>query len=229
MDPAGWFNTDQFERTYKFLEWMTERIHSNDAYRNVGMLETMNEPDREYENLVTEFYPAAWERIRAKESELGVEAASALHIQMMNQNWGAGDPTSNLEDTTSAAYDAHKYYTWDTSTDKSHDGYMSAACNFDAASDGLTPVITGEWSLGVPGEIGSEGDWEVDSENNIDFYADWFLAQTAAFEKQQGWVYWSWKAEQGEDFRWSYQKGVERGVVPTDLSAIGSSAVCDGY
>lgn len=205
---------------------MTERIHTNNAYRSVGMLEVMNEPDRGHDNLVTKFYPKAWDRIRAKEASL--KPTRRLHIQMMNRNWGAGDPGSHLSDKTDDAYDAHKYYTWDKSTTRTHKGYLDAACHYDSASDGSSPVIVGEWSLGVPGDIGSQGAWEVNSENNIGFYAKWFLAQAQAFERHKGWVYWSWKAQQGNDFRWSYRTAVERGVVPKDLSAIESSTICSG-
>ena len=207
---------------------MTERIHTNEAYQSVGTLQLMNEPDRGYDNLVWEFYPNAWDAVRAKESSLELPNGP-LHIQMMNENWGAGRPDVNLNDTTDAAYDAHKYYTWDEGTERTHDAYMKDACNYDSASDGLTPVITAEWSLGVPGDIGSQGEWEVESDNNLEFYSNWFLAQAQSFEKQQGWVYWSWKTEQGNDFRWSFQTAIDRGVIPKDLSAIDSATVCDGF
>lgn len=207
---------------------MTERIHTNEAYSCVGMLQLMNEPDRGYDNLVWEFYPNAWDRIRSKESSLDLPNGP-LHIQMMNELWGAGKPDVNLDDKTNAAYDNHKYYTWDEWTERTHEAYMRDACTYDSGSDGLTPVITAEWSLGVPGEIGGWDEWEVESDNNLEFYSNWFLAQTHSFEKHQGWVYWSWKAEQGRDFRWSFQTGIERGVIPKDLSVISDTNVCDEF
>jgi hypothetical protein len=40
----GFYVDYQYERAYQFLEWMANIIHTNNAYRNVGMLEIVNEP-----------------------------------------------------------------------------------------------------------------------------------------------------------------------------------------
>ena len=69
----GFFTDANYERANQFLEWMTERIHTNDAYRTVGMIEVMLE----------NFYPAAWDRIRGRENQLGVAEEDLLHIQYM--------------------------------------------------------------------------------------------------------------------------------------------------
>jgi hypothetical protein len=41
---AGFYVDYQFERALKFHEWMANLIHTNNNYRNVGMLEVVNEP-----------------------------------------------------------------------------------------------------------------------------------------------------------------------------------------
>lgn len=68
---------------------MTERIHTNDAYRTVGMLEVINEPIKrrvnatDADDMLKRFYPAAWDRIRNREAELGIAKEDWLHIQYM--------------------------------------------------------------------------------------------------------------------------------------------------
>lgn len=68
---------------------MAERIHTTDAYRNVYMLEVMNEPVHASEypsqaaDMIQNFYPNAWTRIRNKESDLGVAQTDLLNIQFM--------------------------------------------------------------------------------------------------------------------------------------------------
>lgn len=68
---------------------MTERIHTNENYWNVGMLQVMNEPVHgaeyaaEAADMVRNFYPQAWTRIRERESSLGVSQSDRLHIQFM--------------------------------------------------------------------------------------------------------------------------------------------------
>jgi hypothetical protein len=187
---------------------MTERIHSNDNYRTVGMLEVINEPDHDHDNLVTDFYPGAWQAIRDAEANSTVAEGKQLHIQMMNENWGSGDPKSNLPDDTDAAYDNHRYFAFSGSPG-SQDNYISDSCNYDSGSDGDTPVITGEWSLAISPDDQNNGDYDT---SNTDFYSRWFAAQTNSYERQLGWVYWTWKAELGGDFRWSYTDGIDAGI-----------------
>lgn len=54
-DP-GFYDDYNYERAAKWLEWMTEKIHTNDAYSMVGMLELVNEPERTWD---TQKYPDA--------------------------------------------------------------------------------------------------------------------------------------------------------------------------
>lgn len=67
---------------------MVEQIQSSDAFKTVGALELVNEPLQNTENgntnwMVEHFYPSAIDRIRAKESSLGVSDSDALHITVM--------------------------------------------------------------------------------------------------------------------------------------------------
>jgi hypothetical protein len=89
VDYPGFYTTDNFERAANFLEWMAERIHTNEAYWTVGMLQVMNEPvhanqyPSEAAYMISDFYPRAWQRIRDAEARLGVADADLLHIQFM--------------------------------------------------------------------------------------------------------------------------------------------------
>jgi hypothetical protein len=60
---AGFYQDYQFERALKFLEWMTTNIHQNDKFRNVGMLEVVNEPVQnagQVGSMRTSYYPNAF-------------------------------------------------------------------------------------------------------------------------------------------------------------------------
>lgn len=86
--PSPGFYVDyQYERAYKFLEWMTHIIHTNRNYRNVGMLEVVNEPQQggnsNTDSMRRTYYPTAWKRIRAAEDALKISQNNRLHIQMM--------------------------------------------------------------------------------------------------------------------------------------------------
>lgn len=85
----GFYTQDNYERANKFLEWMAERIHMNNSYRTVGTLQVMNEPVHASDygslaaDMIANFYPNAWTRIRSREDQLGVSLNDRLHIQMM--------------------------------------------------------------------------------------------------------------------------------------------------
>lgn len=85
----GFYTPENYERAYRFLEWMTKRIHTNDNYTTVGMLEVLNEPvhvakwKAEAADMIKNYYPNAFKRIQAMEGYLKVASADRLHIQFM--------------------------------------------------------------------------------------------------------------------------------------------------
>ncbi|KAH8691658.1 putative endo-beta-1,6-glucanase [Talaromyces proteolyticus] len=220
----GFYVDYQFERALEFLEWMTTNIHTNNNFRNVGMLEIANEPVQDPNSvgeLTSSYYPNAFTRIRAAEAALNISQGNELHIEMMNEKWGSGDPTQYLTDNWYAAYDDHRYLKWDTSVPVTPDDYLNTSCNDDRG--GNWPTIVGEWSLSPPDDVQWNSDW--DPSTNQAFYQKWFAAQVMTYEKQEGWVFWSWKSELG-DYRWSYQDAVAAGVIPTDLDSLYNLGVC---
>lgn len=206
---------------------MTTRIHTDGRYRNVGMLELLNEPIPGQSSLIAEYYPTAYSRIRKRESELNVQTADALTIQFMNTNWGAGNPRQNLpSDAFGLAFDSHIYPKYDPAQEASQAAYLSRSCNEDVDSDGDNPVIVSEWSISVKTEREHDADFEVGSGNNADFYRRWFAAQVMAYEKGLGWVFWSWKVEGPIDYRWGYRQAVEAGIIPRNLDEVYGYGVC---
>ena len=67
-------------------------------------------------------------------------------------------------------------------------------------------MIVGEFSLSVADNLQFQPAFTPD--NNVAWYQKWFAAQIIAYEKQEGWIFWSWKADWiggVDDWRWSYQ------------------------
>jgi aryl-phospho-beta-D-glucosidase BglC (GH1 family) len=54
-DPE-FYNDYNYARAYRWLEWITTKVHTNASYSNVGMLELVNEPIRTWD---TDEYPNA--------------------------------------------------------------------------------------------------------------------------------------------------------------------------
>jgi len=209
----GFYVDSQYERAYQFLQWITNLTHTNKAFRNVGMLEVINEPTAGHPTLVSKFYSTAYSKIRGIETSLGIAPKDYLHIQFMDKAWLAGDP-KDIGNRTFVVYDNHSYLRWSPEILPNHASYIKASTDRDVAADGDTPKVVGEWSLSPLIAAENSSEFEVASGKNNEFYTRWYSAQVQSYEKQLGWIFWSWKTEMNGDFRWSYKAGVEAGVIP---------------
>ncbi|EIN04828.1 glycoside hydrolase family 5 protein [Punctularia strigosozonata HHB-11173 SS5] len=61
---------------------------------------------------------------------------------------------------------------------------------------------------------GWTGDMSTFSDDYKTFLRKYWEAQVAIGEAIQGWIFWTWKAENADE--WSYQKGLEGGWIPQD-------------
>lgn len=229
----GFYVDYQYERAYRWAEWITNIIHTNSNFWSVGTIQLVNEPSTNpvYPSLVQTFYPTAFSRIRAVEARLGTARADYVHIQMMNQKWGAGDPNANLPDKYFAFYDDHHYVKWTGGVPLTRDGYMRHSCT-DSRS-GNWPVVTGEWSISVADSVEwGNSELSITSSGAVEWYRRWWGAQFLSYEKIDGWIYWTWKVNWiggRNDWRWGYQQGVQAGVIPRNPQDVYSWNVCAGY
>ncbi|RDW75419.1 putative endo-beta-1,6-glucanase-1 [Coleophoma cylindrospora] len=232
VQTPGFYVADQYDRAVSFMSWLTTQIHSNTSFRNVGMLEIVNEPlqfSSQTAMMISSYYPDAYTAIRAAESTLSIHKKDLLHVEMMNSLWGAGNPDQDLKKTRFTAYDEHRYLKYVTSVPVSQSSYLSASCNAKPNSDHETPTVVGEFSLSPPDNVSSTSDWDTSTTNNTEFYKNWFAAQVTTYEKHtNGWVFWTWKS-QLNDYRWSYSEAVTAGVIPTDLDDTYMYGSCDAY
>ena len=82
----------------------------------------------------------------------------------------------------------------------------------------------GEFSLSVDTNSQYDGEfWPI--ADNLAFYQSWFAAQAQCYERVDGWIFWSWKAQLG-DPRWSYTDAVAAGMIPSDLNSIAGMTPC---
>jgi len=57
------------------------------------------------------------------------------------------------------------------------------------------------------------------------FLRQYFEAQTSAYEQAQGWIYWTWKAENADE--WSYQAGLKGGWIPQNPTTRQFPNICN--
>jgi glucan 1,3-beta-glucosidase len=63
------------------------------------------------------------------------------------------------------------------------------------------------------------------SSSYIDFLRRSWEAQVITYEKADGWIMWTWKTEQADE--WSYKAGLEYGWIPSDPTALWYPTICD--
>jgi aryl-phospho-beta-D-glucosidase BglC (GH1 family) len=61
---------------------------------------------------------------------------------------------------------------------------------------------------------GKTGDGALFPSSYRTFLRRFWEAQTITYEKAQGWIQWTWKAENADE--WSYQAGLKYGWIPSD-------------
>ncbi|GAA5858650.1 hypothetical protein JCM1840_006500 [Sporobolomyces johnsonii] len=136
---------------------------------------------------------------------------------VMDDWWGAGNPSTHINTSDHIAYDDHNYAQWIvSSSNQTRAGYLSYL------SDSY-PVITGEWSLSTIGG----GELDPSSDGAQEFFQQFAAAQILNAEKGAGWVFWSWKTELNSA-TWGYWDAVQAGYIPENLATLNTS-VCDGY
>jgi hypothetical protein len=195
---------------------MTRRIHTTPSYKaTVGIIEVVNEPQTsrdkggmpqaEKDTLTQVYYPQALAAVRAAETDLGISTDQRLHVQFMDQLWGAGNPKSNLPSDSNIIFDDHNYVGGAVTAihaNAKQGDYMYYTCyNDNRLTDGDTPKIVQEFSLTVNNGGSSEFDWG--KSQNVAFYEQWFIAQMRLYEQTNGWIFWTWKTELN-DPRWDY-------------------------
>ncbi|KAF9036214.1 glycoside hydrolase family 5 protein [Panaeolus papilionaceus] len=77
----------------------------------------------------------------------------------------------------------------------------------------------GTWFPGPSSQVhgscsGFTGNWENWTDDYKDMLRKYWEVQVEVGETVQGWVFWTWKAENADE--WSYQKGLEGGWIPMD-------------
>lgn len=234
----AFYSSYNYNRAFKWLDWMTNKIHTNPAYSTVGMIGLLNEPERigdskypnakaQTDSMRKDYYPQAWTTIRSRENALGISKDNQLHISMMDTQWGSGDPNEFLPDRSfwHAAYDHHEYVKY-TKTAATQQAYLDFSCN--SHPSGNSPIIVSEWSLSVNSTVESTNAWNPNLAANKDFYKKWFAAQVMAYEKGDaiGWLFWSWSTSGLNDPRWDYQLGLKAGIILENIDDVYTIGAC---
>ncbi|ORY75633.1 glycoside hydrolase superfamily [Leucosporidium creatinivorum] len=229
---AGFYETYNYERAYKWFTNITTEVHTDtDSFSSTFSIEAVNEPISGQSSMISDALhlhvdPGVLNAVRTAEEALGISCSRLTpSFAACLQNWGSGEPTASLPNQNSVVFDSHIYLKYRTPIATTRSGYLSEACGGLTTEDD-SPVIVGEFSLSPDGD-NEHKELSTEADDAAAFYLQFFSAQVAGYEKQAGWVFWSWKTSGLNDPRWDYQLAVEAGYIPSDASAWSKDA-CDG-
>lgn len=172
-----------------------------------------------------------------------------IHDAFQDLSYWNGFMTSGFD---GVAMDTHIYQMFsDADVALSYDGHISAACQEGSSLSSFDLwIIVGEWTpaptdcatylngRGVgarydgtySGETpvgscsGKSGSASSFSSSYKTFLRQYWEAQVITYEKGEGWIQWTWKAENADD--WSYQAGLANGWIPQDPTDLLYPSIC---
>ncbi|KAH7930932.1 glycoside hydrolase family 5 protein [Leucogyrophana mollusca] len=164
--------------------------------------------------------------------------------------WNGFETGSNFQ---GVAMDTHIYQMFsDSQVAMSNQQHISQACSMGSSLSGFDLwTIVGEWtpastdcakylngrgvgsrydgsysgSSGVGSCTGKTGSASSFSSSYKTFLRQFWEAQVITYEKGEGWIQWTWKVEDADD--WSYQAGLKNGWIPQDPTDYKYPNICN--
>ncbi|KAH7927594.1 glycoside hydrolase family 5 protein [Leucogyrophana mollusca] len=171
-----------------------------------------------------------------------------IHDAFQPRSYWEGFETA--PDYTGVAMDTHIYQVFSNAdVAMSHQDHINAACSTNLTGFDLW-LIVGEWSpaptdcatylngrgIGARYDGSFSGSTRVGSCTGLTgsastfsssyktFLRQFWEAQVISYEKGDGWLQWTWKAESADD--WSYQAGLANGWIPQDPTDLMYPNIC---
>ncbi|KAF8808111.1 glycoside hydrolase family 5 protein [Phlegmacium glaucopus] len=219
----------------------------------VSIIAPLNEPAGFYsQDLLTvakEYYYSSYQSIRFPYATSSRESNTMVMIHDAFQPlsyWNDFMPSPQYD---GVILDTHIYDMFSAaSSQKNHSQHIQFACS--QALDSPLYVVVGEWvpvatdcakylnGRGVgarydgtyPGSTrvgscqGLTGQASTFSDDYKTFLRQYWEAQVITYEKAQGWVQWTWRADNAEE--WSYQAGLANGWIPCDPTDLKYPNIC---
>jgi len=242
LGSIGWTQGDTYDQTINVLNKIRDDYASHPA---VGAIELINEPMGWSLNMdtVRQFYMDGWGNL--KNSDVAITFHDAFQGVTSWNSWGSG--MWNL------LLDTHHYEIFDdTAVAMSPDEHIKTACAFgdQMASTGKW-TIAGEFTGGITdcakwlNSLGKgaryDGTFEgstrhgscdgkytgtvaaLSSDDKLNV-KNFINAQLDAYEKANGWIFWTWKTEGAPE--WDMQDLLKNGIFPSPVSSRNVPGLC---
>ncbi|CAE7135035.1 unnamed protein product [Rhizoctonia solani] len=242
--PQWHINSGNVNRTLDVIAWLAQTFGGPEYANLVTMIQLMNEPAGFYPELLTvlrDYYQRSYWIIRPVSDHLLVALHDGFQpLSTWSSSTDVPNPANTIMDTHiyQIFNDPQVTMSWDDKLKATCD-YGNTLAAYTARADGFRTYV-GEWTTSYTDcakwlngrGVGARLDGTragstfvrtcADITGSMDKFSDdykmwlrrYWDAQTIAYERGNGWVYWTWKAESADE--WSYSKGLEGGWIPSD-------------
>ncbi|KAF3932704.1 hypothetical protein ABW19_dt0203857 [Dactylella cylindrospora] len=247
-DQIGWQQGNTVQQTIAVIRKIADKYAKPEYQDTVVVIELLNEPLGVSLNLdvLRQFYYDGFGNVR-EVSGTWIAISDAFQ-QVPYWNGVLSSPGNNV------IVDHHHYQVFSQDqVARDLGGQIGAACGARGETEGSDKyVVVGEWSGAMTdcarwlngfnrgarydgtyqssqkyGDCGSKGNINAMSAADKENLRKYIEAQLDSFEKSNGWIFWTWKAEEGNmNDDWNYSKLVSHGIFPKPPTARKYAGVC---
>lgn len=210
----GWDTPENRALTVQVLEKITVEFSK---YTSLWGIEVLNEPvgwGLNMDNLI-QFYKDAYTKIRFHNQNVQI----GFHDAFTGWDYYLWRDFFTENDFRNVFFDMHLYQVFgDMWGDFDiHDHLEWVAVEQDKAVhrfDGIVPVVIGEWSIGLQGNV-----YEGLSSESIKMLKIAFAnAQINKYDEGMGWFFWNYKIDASSHLEWDFKRLVEAEIFPNYFS-----------
>ncbi|KAG1754937.1 glycoside hydrolase family 5 protein [Suillus paluster] len=245
--PTWHSNQTNVDRTDSIIKTIISIVDSE--YETVPTIGPLNEPAGYDGDDVLEVVKQYWYDSYPYGSSTESNTVELIHDAFQSRSYWDGFMTDGYD---GVAMDTHIYQMFSDEVAYNYSQHIEEACSqgSNLASYDLW-VIVGEWtpastdcatwlngrgtgarydgSMSGSSYVGSctgkSGNATSFSSDYKTFMRQYWEAQVISYEKGDGWIQWTWKAENADD--WSYQAGLKYGWIPQDPTDLEYPNICD--
>lgn len=251
--PTWHSNQTNVDRTNEIIKTIISMVDSE--YETVPIIAPLNEPagfdGDDVLTVVKQYWKDSYGNIRYPyNSSTESNTVELIHDAFQNLSYWDSFMVDGYD---GVAMDTHIYQMFsDKQVAYNYSQHIKEACSHGSSlADFDLWIIVGEWTpastdcakwlngrgtgarydgsmsgtTAVGSCTGKTGNATSFSSDYKQFMRQYWEAQVISYEKGSGWIQWTWKAENADD--WSYQAGLEYGWIPQDPTDLEYPNICD--
>lgn len=197
------------------VEVIGQIVQDFSVFDSLWGIEVLNEPGWGVDmNILQNYYLDAYDAIREYNSDVYV----GFHDGFRNYDYTWTNFFNN-NDFTNVFFDIHLYQTFGDGwgdfdifdhVEFVHDEQKGTIDRYD----GIVPIVIGEWSLGLQGNVYEGLNYESTELVKKAFGA----AQFNEYENAFGWFFWNYKIDRDSHLEWDFRRLIEAELIPNNYN-----------